>query len=221
LYVGICTLYGSNVECRPTVGATATGLAEAYGDFASGPELEATLLSLFSLALVLQTKIILWVLASAGGFFFIGLILLALLKRHIKRLAIYPTSTSGPRLNKSLSTVMWTSLGLAVASAVSVNQTTAALQFTTTESTTSEIQILAGTTLGVLQWLVVGFSAIFVLGISSMFTVEGRMVQYAGSGNRGFAPSWGPPSFPAQGPPGPPGPPPGPPPPGPPPYMGV
>jgi hypothetical protein len=109
---------------------------------------------------------------------------------------------------------MCTSLSLAVASAVSVDQTTAALQFTTIEFAASEIQILAGTTIGVLQWLVVGFSAIFVSGISSMFTVQGGMVQSAGSENGAFAPSWGAPSFPAQGPPGPP-------PPGPPPFMGV
>ncbi|KAF2839713.1 hypothetical protein M501DRAFT_991727 [Patellaria atrata CBS 101060] len=72
-YFGICIGGPGGTECNPTNGATSGTLPGRFLTF--GPN-RASLQPLLDVTLVLQTKVILCLLAGAGATFFIGLILL-------------------------------------------------------------------------------------------------------------------------------------------------
>jgi hypothetical protein len=75
---------------------------------------------------------------------------------------------------------VWMSIAVAFASAASIDQTTSALQFTTNSVSGSAFLIHTGTTLPVLQWLIVGFSATFALGLSRIVKTVGGTIQAGG-----------------------------------------
>jgi hypothetical protein len=83
--------------------------------------------------------------------------------------------------------LLWVSVGLALASALSISQTTAAMEFVTQIETVSIIQITAGKTLSVLQWLTFSFSTLFAAGVSSIFKKQGGVIESAESTGSGMA----------------------------------
>ena len=181
------------LDCQTTTGSTASGLALAY----SASE------SLFSLALDLQTKIIISLLAVAGALFFIGLFFLVLLKRNFKTYANAAALKRRKFHRQGLFSATWASVGFALASVASLDQTTGALQYATKAISLSPVYITSGIALRVLQWLILAFSATFAIGISSIFTSRGSPTQSAGA-----MPSLSAPRDSAPAPPPPPPPPP-------------
>lgn len=125
--------------------------------------------ALFNLALILQTKIFLWLLAVAGGLFAFGVFFLILLKRHIK--AIPNASALRRRLffKRALIFTLWPSVALVLAAAVSITQTVSGLQYSTSSISGSPVRITGGTALQALQWLTLGLSVLFALGVTAIF----------------------------------------------------
>jgi hypothetical protein len=132
----------------------------------TGDRNTSSLLSMISSALVLQTRV-LNVLVIASVLFILSLASLALLKLSLKSRSTRPQRTTLYKLN-TVST-LWLSTSLALAAALSTTQTFNVLQYSTTLLNTSEIKMTPGVALQVLQWLAFSFSAVFALGVSSMF----------------------------------------------------
>jgi hypothetical protein len=177
-YSGICTTFSKNVECHTTTGRTADKFASKFSGLDSESIAEAT--PLFSLALVLQTKIMLCLLASAGVLFLFGILFLGLLKRNMKSGPTLHGVKRARRMQIALYSSVWMSVAVAFASAASIDQTTSALRFTTNSVSGSAFLIHTGTTLPVLQWLIVGFSATFALGLSRIVKTVGGTIQAGG-----------------------------------------
>lgn len=107
----------------------------------------------------------------------IGLLFLIFLKRHIKA-----NQNSGPEswklfLKHTSLGVAWTSTALAFAAAISITQTTSALQFLTT-SFRSPVVMEAGLVLQVLQWLICTFSFFFAFGLTAIFRTRAGSTSY-------------------------------------------
>jgi len=141
------------------------------------------LVNLVSFALTIQSKIILYLLA-ATSVLFVGLILILLLKRHLKTVTKDNLTTEKRRqlLRHASFGLLWASVGLTLASAIAISQTTSAMGFVTQDETVSAFQITAGKTLSVLQWLIFSFSALFSAGVSSIFPKQGGVIGSAGNG---------------------------------------
>lgn len=137
------------------------------------------------MARLLQTKLFLALLAAAGVLFTLGLISLLLLKRNLKVIGILPTVGGRRRqLRRWTLSLLWGSAGACLASTVGIIQATGALQFAINFAghTESQITFQTGTTLQVLQWLILSFSLLFALGVSLLFKDTGESVQYVGGG---------------------------------------
>ncbi|KAF2431993.1 hypothetical protein EJ08DRAFT_659348 [Tothia fuscella] len=110
--------------------------------------------------------------AASGSFFAIGVVFFLLIQwvkkggKSTSKIQIYS------KLFKLLS---WLGVGLGAASAISVTQISAALQYWSFQVANSRITASAGITIQVLQWIAIGFSATFVYAITSM-------LQYSGNG---------------------------------------
>ncbi|KAF2463120.1 uncharacterized protein BDR25DRAFT_115229 [Lindgomyces ingoldianus] len=87
---------------------------------------------LLRLATVLQSKILLCISAAAGVFFILALIPLLLLKRNQKKLGNKTALKKKDLWKKCLMVCVWSSVGLAVAAAVGIGQSAAAMQQITT-----------------------------------------------------------------------------------------
>jgi hypothetical protein len=141
------------------------------------------------MALTIQSKIILYFLAAAGVLYFLGLVFLLLLKRTLKALpqtnAAIETGAKAERRKGTLRlaafTSVWFSVGLALASAISIHQTISAMELISHIENVSSVQITAGKALDVLQWLAFAFSAVFAVGISLIFRKNGGVIESVGS----------------------------------------
>jgi hypothetical protein len=186
-------VFSSKFDCQPTSGSSAAQLAQKYDE--SNSRDDPGTIAIFALALVLQTKVIISLLAGAGVLFLFGILLLVLLKRNLKSTSNVNARIRRKRMRTGLYSIVWLSVGLAVASATSIDQTTSALQYTTNTVIDSGTRIKTGTTLRVLQWLIVVFSTVFALGLSTMFKTQGGDIHSGGieMGNAKFAHSATPP----------------------------
>ncbi|ORX92741.1 hypothetical protein BCR34DRAFT_669974 [Clohesyomyces aquaticus] len=111
--------------------------------------------------------------------FFVGLILLVLLKRGLK--AAKPVAASRLQFYKrSTINTLWLSTALALSSALATTETLGALQYWST-LTSAKLKLFGGVSLQVLQWLVFSFSALFAFGISTIFKSSEENVSSAGS----------------------------------------
>lgn len=202
---GLCAGRFPDLTCFATAGATVDSLILRLKNGTS-PQFAlpaGQVGPLFSEALYFQSKILLCLLAAGGVIFFIGLLYVTLLKRHLKS---KPNATAMKRRNfyKRLANVMiWSSAALALASTIALTEVTAALQHITTADTGLTVRITSGAALPILQWLIFSFSITFAFGVSTIFKTQDGTVQSAGS-----APSCGS-SFGGPPPPPPPPPPPG------------
>lgn len=146
--------------------------------------------ALLSVALILQTKILLPLLAAAGSSFLLGITFFILFKWAVKRPKVNLTESSAKRLQfyrRGCLVFIWTSVGLSTASAVSVAESTAALQFWTANVPESSIIVSTGTAMQALQWVLVALSALFALAVSSMLrATDARTLP--GPGGNGFPP---------------------------------
>jgi hypothetical protein len=107
------------------------------------------------------------VLVIASILFTLSLASLALLKLSLKSRSTRTHRTTFYKPN-TVST-LWLSTALAFAAALSTTQTFGVLQYSTTLLNTSELKVMPGVALQVLQWLAFSFSAVFTMGVSSMF----------------------------------------------------
>lgn len=133
-------------------------------------------------ALTLQRKMFPPLLAAAGAIFAVGMIGFFLLQRDIKEGEQVMRGTSPKALNprrteryrKSSTLSFCISTALALASAVSVTQTAAGIQYTSQGITDADlspttINIKAGTPSQILHWLILAFLAIFTVSMLSIF----------------------------------------------------
>jgi hypothetical protein len=100
---------------------------------------------------------------------------LVLLKRNLKD---RKSSSLAHRRFFEQATVgaLWISAVLALAGTGAVSQTSGALQYFSNSVEAQSIKISSGTTIQVLQWLVVASSTIFAFGVSATFkTADGTM----------------------------------------------
>jgi hypothetical protein len=103
----------------------------------------------------------------------LGVIFFALFNWTIKRAATTSTgsSTNAPQTYKKLlMTSLWSSVGLSIASAVSITETAAALQFWASDVPQSSIIVSIGTGMEVLQWFVAILSVLFTLAVTSVIS---------------------------------------------------
>jgi hypothetical protein len=135
-------------------------------------------------ALTLQQRIYLPILAVAGGFFFVGVLFLTLLKKHLKKPNLGDASENRRRaLKKSAMTSLWLSVSFALASAVALTQTDGALQFVTSNKMGAPLELTAGVAAEVLQWATLSVSILFLLGVTKIFENPQEIVRSAGSGD--------------------------------------
>jgi hypothetical protein len=135
--------------------------------------------TLISMALLLQNRITLSLLAIAGMLLLIGLVFLVLLNRNFKTIA-NPAALKRRRLHhQALSSTIWASVAFALASAASLDQTTGDLQYATKGVPLSPVYITPGTTLRVLQWVILAFSTTFAMCIPMLFKAVDSPTQSA------------------------------------------
>ncbi|KAF2475406.1 uncharacterized protein BDR25DRAFT_201735, partial [Lindgomyces ingoldianus] len=164
-YFGVCASVSNGLSCSPSSGKSVDALFSSL----IGPNSNTTSnLSddsrhVLSMALDIQSKIIIYLLAVAGVLFAISLFFISLLKGHF-RMAGIENVNAGKRiqmLRKVSMMTMWGSVAFALASAISINQATSAMEFITRVDSSSSIEITAGKTLNILQWLLFAFSTLF------------------------------------------------------------
>lgn len=136
--------------------------------------------TLLSLALTLQSKLLLCHLAVGGALFLTSLLPLVLLKRGLKKNGNFRASSRRARARQAAIALTWASAAMAIAASVGSAQATSALQYITTGEWFNGLQINVGTTLQALQWAVVGMSLLYGLGISSIFRVKDGTIKSAG-----------------------------------------
>ncbi|KAF2801242.1 uncharacterized protein BDZ99DRAFT_577755 [Mytilinidion resinicola] len=130
---------------------------------------------IMAIAVFLQTKILICVLAAAGVWFLLGLMFLVLLKRNLKDRKS-PSLAHRRFFKQATVGALWISVALALAGTGAVSQTSGALQYFSNSVEAQSIKVSSGTTIQALQWLVVAFSTIFAFGVSAIFkTADGTM----------------------------------------------
>jgi hypothetical protein len=102
-----------------------------------------------------------------------GCALCFLLKRLIKAPNMLAVNRR-QRLQLTMSGSSRTSVGFVLASTISIDQTTSALQYNTNSVLIPSIQISTGPALRTLQWLIVSFSTLFSLGLASISRTPGE-----------------------------------------------
>ncbi|KAF1360421.1 hypothetical protein EJ07DRAFT_154874 [Lizonia empirigonia] len=164
-YFGACLGKTADLDCASTSGGPKDDLIARVLEKTANHNTPTNLL-LISSTLALQSKV-LNVLVIASVLFTLSLASLALLKLSLKsRSTLHHRAT----LYRSITiSSLWLSTALALAAALSTTQTFGVLQYSTTLLNTSELKVMPGVALQVLQWLAFSFSAVFALGVSSMF----------------------------------------------------
>ncbi|KAF1847282.1 uncharacterized protein K460DRAFT_414062, partial [Cucurbitaria berberidis CBS 394.84] len=198
-YYGICIQMSNQTTCQVSSGKT----TDAILQFKNTPPPSSTtesngLASIISLTLAIQSKIIPALIAGAGVLFTISLFVVVLLNRDFKQIGKSNPTRAKRRqvLRKALFATLWPSVAFSLASAMSVHQTTSALAYIT-RAEASTIEITAGTTLNVLQWLAFASSALFAVATLGISSTQHQTIPSAGSttpGDPGLPPP--PPPFP-------------------------
>lgn len=165
---GMCAGAKKDLVCLPTSGvSSAEKLAVRFNeDSARSSAGLGDLTPLLPVALRLQSKTFLCVLAVSGVLFCVGLVCLGLLKRDIKKQAGGSGKSHEQRLRRASLALLWVSVALATVSAAAVTQATSALEVLTKDLPAVAVSLTAGVTLQALQWAVVVLSTLFPLGIS-------------------------------------------------------
>jgi hypothetical protein len=170
--VGMCVSTGTYRNCYVSAMSTTDRLLSQLNSTATlSPTEGSQVTDLLSVGLILQGKIYPPLLAAAGSFFLTSVVSFALFKWSAKRTLTDPNASSITRLQfrgRVIVTSAWTSVGLALASAVSITEVSAALQFWSVDVATSMIWASGGTALQVLQWLIIGLSVLFALAVTSI-----------------------------------------------------
>ena len=186
---GMCIRAGSAENCYISASTTSDVLLSRFQSTMNITGLDAEVAGLLPAALSLQGNIFLPLLAVAGALFMLGLIFFALFNWTTKRATTTSTESSTNTLQtykKILMTSLWSSVGLAIASAVSITETSAALQFWTVDVPQSNILVSIGTCMQVLQWFVASLSVLFTLAVTSLISaIEAGTLP--GPGGTGFA----------------------------------
>lgn len=154
------------LNCQVSTGTSADVLLDKIADSsANGTALDRTSLRrLIPIALVIQREIILYLLVAAFSFFLLGLAFFIWL-----RLAYTKQERPAPPKFKRITIgSIWGSSAFALASTVSVHQTTSALQFMSVEDPGAPFEVRAGASLRTFSWLILTLSVLFALGASSI-----------------------------------------------------
>ncbi len=185
---GMCIRAGSAENCYISASTTSDVLLSRFQSTMNITGVDAEVAGLLPAALSLQGNIFLPLLAAAGALFMLGLIFFALFNWTSKRAATTSTGSSTSKLEtykKILMTSLWSSVGLAIASAVSITETSAALQFWTVDIPRSNILVSIGTGMQVLQWFVASLSVLFTLAVTSLISAS-EAGTLPGPGGMGF-----------------------------------
>ncbi|KAF2679530.1 hypothetical protein K458DRAFT_408135 [Lentithecium fluviatile CBS 122367] len=194
-YFGICVSFVGRLDCLPSAGKTSGALLRSLNASTYNVTISASeSMDMLDLALVIQTKIFICLFVVAGLLYTLGVLSLFVLKRSF-------TAQQDERITRRRYTIrgaslalLWISTAFTLASALSVNQMTSALDYITDVNSTSRFRITGRKTLNVLQWLAFAFTLLFVLGVSSIFTRKGNTLGSSGSStktgdtNRGSVP---------------------------------
>ncbi|PVH90510.1 hypothetical protein DM02DRAFT_711854, partial [Periconia macrospinosa] len=149
-YFGLCVYRSTQSICQSTSGKSAKVILDTVENAskASTPENSITA-GVIDMALTLQSKHIVGLLAGAAVLFSFSLVFIALLKRNFKMSLAAGNAAAIKRrdqLRQASLTTVWLSVGFALASAIAVQQSTSALAYITQVEATS-IAITAGRTL--------------------------------------------------------------------------
>ncbi|EON67952.1 hypothetical protein W97_07449 [Coniosporium apollinis CBS 100218] len=176
-YFGMCAGTKKDLVCLPTSGvSSAEKLAVRFNeDSARSSTGLGGLAPLLPVALSLQSKTFLCVLAVSGVLFCVSLVCLGLLKRDIKKQAGGSGKSHEQRLRRASLALLWVSVALATVSAAAVTQATSALKILTKDLPAVAVSLTAGITLQALQWAVIVLSTLFSLGISILVKGGGGM----------------------------------------------
>jgi hypothetical protein len=172
---GMCIRAGSAENCYISASTTSDVLLSRLQSSMNITGVDAEVAGLLPTALSLQGNIFLPLLAAAGALFMLGLIFFALFNWTSKRATATSTGSSTNTLQiykKILMTSLWSSVGLAIASAVSITETSAALQFWTVDVPRSNILVSSGTGMQVLQWFVASLSVLFTLAVTFLISAS-------------------------------------------------
>lgn len=172
--------------CLPTTGRSVTSVTHrlaslAQADAADMDEDEYGRLQLLvQMALHLQTKQLLCLLAPAGCFFALSIVPFVLLKRDLKKKGNSNAASRRAQLKRASLMATWTSVGLATASAVAVAQSTSALDYATNDDFQTAVRMTPGMVLQAFQWTIVALSSIYSVGIMSILRITDGTVRSAG-----------------------------------------
>ncbi|KAF2111179.1 hypothetical protein BDV96DRAFT_603303 [Lophiotrema nucula] len=183
-YFRICILWSGERICQATAGRSVDDVLQSA--ITTNPDLTVVWNNsnaLLSTALTLQSKVLISVIAGAEAMFVIGLIFVVLLKRICRAVPTNNAAQNQKRLFLRSVALMaiWSPVAFALAAALSVNQATSALAYITRVQDAPELQVAAGETLVVLQYLAFAITALFAIGISGIFTREGGQIRSSGS----------------------------------------
>lgn len=194
-YFGICGVDDEGTRCMATTGKSiATLTANLFPTVAGGPNNntkgsshaaraaakpatpvspgEAELTDMVTTAINLQSRNFISVLAGAAVLFLFSLGALVLLKRDSTN---FTNEWERPRrsviIRRSTYGLLYGSTALLFAAALSTTQSAGALEWAAAGMVHASVLIKSGTTLQVLQWMVFGFQAVFVLTVPFLLRV--------------------------------------------------
>jgi hypothetical protein len=172
---GVCLQTNTQIHCHNSASVTINELLSEFNSTSIiSPSEVGRLTDLLRVGLTLQKKIYVPLLAAAGSFFFISMFLFTIVKWFTKRLLANPNTSSSKRLHfygQLAIGSIWTSIGLALASVVSLTEVSAAFQFWSVDVAKSTVAAAVGVALPILQWFIVGLSVLLALAITS--TIKG------------------------------------------------
>ncbi|KAK4139283.1 uncharacterized protein C8A04DRAFT_33251 [Dichotomopilus funicola] len=187
-YFGICGVDDEGTRCMATTGKSiATLTANLFPTIAGGPSNnntkgsshttraasaapatpgKAELTDMVTTAINLQSRNFISVLAGAAVLFLFSLAGLVLLKRDsANQLNAWERTRRSVIIRRSTYGLLYGSTSLLFAAALSTTQSAGALEWAAAGMVHASVLIKSGTTLQVLQWLVFGFQAVFVLTV--------------------------------------------------------
>jgi hypothetical protein len=177
----MCTsVSGKNLTCSSTLGHSGSSLAMQF--FNTN---ETSTTSFFDLATKIQSRIFVFLPVISVFIFLFAVVFLVLLHLDVKR--INTTEKAVNRrfmLRKAGKSSAWFSLALIISSSVGTQQTAAALEFISVAGK-EDVLIKSGTSLLVLQWFIVAFTAIFAAACRLIYNQGGPQPSGEGPGVMG------------------------------------
>lgn len=137
-----------------------------------------SLRKLLALAFILQSRVFLCVPSAAGIVFLLSLIPLAFLKRNSNKEGNSRHEATQTRMRQTALAMTWLSLFIMSGAAVATYESTSGLQLITTGDFQAPSPIMRGYLLAALQWVLVGLSAAYGIGLSLILKIHRGTVKW-------------------------------------------